>query len=112
MSNKKQGKELVVRTLILPNGSSPFEDWFDSLRDVLLQRAVDARIARIRDGNFGDHKGVGKGVFELRIHKGPGLRVYYGIKGRTVVILLGGGDKNSQSQAIRRAQELWKEYSK
>jgi putative addiction module killer protein len=52
---------------------------------------------------------VGGGVFELRIALGPGLRVYYGLQGRQVVILLGGGDKGSQSRDIRRARQLWKE---
>jgi len=73
-------------------------------------QAVDARLTRIRDGNFGDHKGVGEGVFELRISKGPGLRVYYAINNEEVVLLLGGGDKSSQKRDIEYVKKLWKEY--
>jgi len=55
---------------------------------------------------------VGGGVFELRIAFGPGLRVYYGLQGRQVVVLLGGGDKGSQTRDICRAQQSWKEFTK
>lgn len=78
----------------------------------MLQAAVDARLARIRAGNFGDYKQVGGGVFELRIDKGPGLRIYFGLSGQRLVILIGGGDKGSQKRDIRRAQAIWKEYEK
>ncbi len=93
----------------LQNGLVPFDEWFDSLRDRKMQAAVDARLARVRAGNSGDYKSVGGGVFELRIALGPGLRVYYGQQGRQIVVLLGGGDKGTQSRDIRRAQQLWKD---
>jgi putative addiction module killer protein len=51
-------------------------------------------------------------VFELRINFGPGLRVYYGLHGRKIIVLIGGGDKGSQSRDIRRAQELWQQFTK
>jgi len=101
--------EKEIKKLELQNGLVPFDEWFDSLRDRKMQAAVDTRLARVRAGNFGDHKSMGGGVFELRIALGPGLRVYYGLEGRQVVVLLGGGDKGSQSRDIRRAQQLWKE---
>ena len=75
-----------------------------------MQVGVDARLARVRAGNFGDCKSIGEGVFELRIHLGPGLRVYYALHGQQIVILLGGGNKRSQVRDIRRAQQLWKEF--
>ena len=100
-----------IKKLELQNGLVPFDEWFDSLRDKKLQAAVDTRLARVRAGNFGDCKSVGDGVFELRIALGPGLRVYYGLHGRQVVILLGGGDKRTQSRDIRRAQELWQQFT-
>jgi putative addiction module killer protein len=75
-----------------------------------MQAAVDARLARVRAGNFGDHKGVGTGVFELRINVGPGLRVYYGEHRRQLVILLGGGDKATQSRDINHAKHLWQRW--
>ena len=104
--------ETEIKKLELQNGVVPFDDWFDSLRDRRMQAAVDSRLARVRAGNFGDCKSVGGGVFELRIALGPGLRVYYGLHGRQVVVLLGGGDKSTQTRDIRRAQQLWKEFVK
>jgi putative addiction module killer protein len=104
--------EWEIKKLELSGGLVPFDEWFDSLRDKRMQAAVDARLARVRAGNFGDRKSVGGGVFELRIAFGPGLRVYYGLHGEQIVILLGGGDKGSQSRDIRRAQELWQQLKK
>ena len=92
------------------DGKVPFEAWFDSIKSKSFQVAVDARLTRIADGNFGDHTSVGEGVFELRIPKGPGLRVYYGLDGPRIVVLIGGGDKSSQDKDIRKAHRLWKEY--
>ncbi len=93
--------------LQISNGKVPFEIWYDRL-DRTLQRAVDARLTRLAVGNFGDHKSVGAGVFELRIPKGPGLRVYYALKNNELVVLIGGGDKGSQVRDIDRAKELWR----
>ena len=104
--------EREIKKLELQNGLVPFDEWFDSLWDKRMQAAVDARLARVRAGNFGDCKSVGSGVFELRIALGPGLRVYYGLYGRQIIVLLGGGDKSSQSHDIRRAQQLWQQFTK
>ena len=103
--------EREIKKLELQNGRVPFDEWFDSLRDQRMQAVVDARLARVRAGNFGDCKSVGGGVFELRIAFGAGLRVYYGLHGRKIVVLLGGGDKGGQSRDIRRAQELWQQFT-
>jgi len=104
--------EREIRKLELQNGIVPFDEWFDSLRDKKMQAAVDARLTRVRAGNFGDFKSVGGGVFELRISFGPGLRIYYALHGRQIVVLLGGGDKSSQSRDIRRAQQLRQQFTK
>ena len=104
--------EREIKKLELLNGLVPFDEWFDSLRDTRMQAAVDARLARVRAGNFGDAKSVGGGGFELRIALGPGLRVYYGLHGQQVVVLLGGGDKRSKTRDIRRAQQLWQQFTK
>jgi len=95
--------EMEIKKLVLQNGLVPFDGWFGSLRDWKMQATVDARLARVRAGNIGDCKSVGCGVFELRIALGPGLRVYYALPGRRVVVLLGGGDKSAQSRDINRA---------
>ena len=104
--------EREIKKLELQSGLVPFDEWFDSLRDQRMQVAVDARLTRVRAGNFGDCKSVGGGVFELRINFGPGVRVYYGLHGQKIVVLIGGGDKRSQQRDIRRAQELWKQFTK
>jgi putative addiction module killer protein len=105
-----QVKERRIIMLQLSNGKIPFESWYERL-DQISQRAVDARLTRIAVGNFGDHKSVGAGVFELRIPTGPGLRVYYGLKSNELVVLLGGGDKGSQRKDIDKAKELWRKSS-
>ena len=74
-----------------------------------LKAAVDARIARLRAGNFGDSKSVGKGVSESRIDLGPGYRIYYGVAGDDIILLCA-GDKSSQDSDIERAQDFWNDY--
>ena len=81
-----------------------FDVWFDSLRDKQAARRIQARIDRAEEGNFGDHKAVGEGVSEMRIHHGPGFRVYFTLRGMEVIILLAGGDKSSQAKDIQLAQ--------
>ena len=83
-----------------------FDTWFESLTDKPTARRIQARIDRAEDGNFGDHKAVGAGVSEMRIHHGPGLRVYFIKRGLEIVILLAGGDKSTQAKDIAIAQEL------
>jgi putative addiction module killer protein len=104
--------ERVIKKLELQNRLVPFDEWFHSIHDKRMQAAVDARLARVRAGNFGDCKSVGGGVFELRISFGPGLRIYYGMHGQEIVVLLGGGDKRNQPRDIRRAQQLWLQFTK
>jgi putative addiction module killer protein len=80
--------------------------WIDSLRDIHARARVLARVERLAAGNPGDVKPVGEGVSELRIDYGPGYRVYFTIRGRTVVILLAGGDKRTQAADIKTALRL------
>lgn len=83
-----------------------FDIWFTGLRDLRARVRIQARIDRAGLGNFGDSAPVGEGVSEMRIHYGPGYRVYFAQRGLEVVILLAGGDKSSQSQDIKRALTL------
>ena len=85
-----------------------FDEWFDSLT-LDLQADVAKRLGRLRAGLFGDTKPVGEGVSELRLHIGPGYRVYYG-QDDTLVLLLAGSDKSVQERTIKLAIDLWKEY--
>jgi putative addiction module killer protein len=88
--------------------SETFSEWFADLRDKVVRARIASRIDRMRDGNFGDAKPVGGGVSELRIHHGPGYRVYFVRRGDTLVILLCGGDKGSQDKDIEAAKTLAK----
>jgi putative addiction module killer protein len=92
------------------NGRNPFREWLEGLRDRQARAKIRVRLNRIRLGNFGDCKSVGGGISELRIPHGPGYRVYFGRRGDTVVILLYGGDKKTQSSDIALAQANWDEY--
>lgn len=92
------------------DGKTPFLDWLNSLKDMRARAIVRARLVRIQLGNFGDCKSIGGGVFEFRIAHGPGYRIYFGRDSNTIVILLCGGDKSSQSKDITKAKLLWKEH--
>lgn len=83
-----------------------FDVWFASLKDKRAARRIQARIDRAEDGNFGDCSSVGEGVSEMRIHYGPGYRVYFVQRGIELVILLAGGNKSTQSKDIKTALQL------
>ncbi|NMM14114.1 MAG: type II toxin-antitoxin system RelE/ParE family toxin [Rhodoferax sp.] len=83
-----------------------FDTWFAGLKDKQAARRVQIRIDRAEGGNFGDCEPVGEGVSEMRIHYGPGYRVYFAQRGMEVVILLAGGDKSTQSRDIQTALEI------
>jgi putative addiction module killer protein len=102
--------EQEVRVYARSDGSEPFTEWLRGLRDGATRNRIRQRIARIRLGNFGDVRSVGDGVQELRIHLGPGYRVYFGRAGDAVIILLCGGDKGTQDRDIERAQEYWRDH--
>jgi putative addiction module killer protein len=89
------------------DGRDPFQEWLNKLRDRQAKARIAVRINRMAAGNFGDHKPVGGGVWELRIDAGPGYRVYYALAGAQVVLLLVGGDKSSQQTDIERATAYW-----
>lgn len=99
-----------VRVYQTRDGKSPLLRWLKRLGDVKAQKAMDQRRFRIAEGNFGDHKSCGAGIWELRIEIGPGYRIYYALDGPRVVLLLWGGDKGSQVTDIRRATDYWKEW--
>ncbi len=80
--------------------------WFRRLRDGQARAQIDVRIRRLSLGNPGDARPVGGGVSELRIDYGPGYRVYFLQRGRSLIVLLAGGDKDSQGRDIRRALKL------
>ncbi len=91
-------------------GVDVYESWFVSLADRSAKLRVAARLDRVEQGNFGDCKPVGEGVWELRIDYGPGYRIYYALAGKEIVLLLCGGDKRRQSADIEMAISYWADY--
>ena len=88
-----------------------FARWLDELPDIRARARIQARLDRLAEGNPGDVKPVGEGVSEVRIDYGPGYRVYFRARGRTIVILLAGGTKRTQPQDIKIALRLARELS-
>ena len=86
--------------------TAEFDVWFSSLRDKVGKARIAQRLDSAVAGNFGDCEPVGEGVFEMRVHVGPGYRVYYVRRGEVLYLLLAGGDKSSQRRDIKRAIEM------
>ena len=89
------------------DGTQPFVEWLNTLADMKGRATVRARIARLEVGNFGDSRAVGGGIQELRVHYGPGYRVYFALHGNSIVLLLGGGLKRTQKWDIESAKRRW-----
>jgi putative addiction module killer protein len=100
---------IEVRQYIDRQGRNSFDRWFDKLGDDTQARITTA-LDRLERGNFSAVKGVGGGVFEMRLDFGPGYRIYLGKDGDTLVVLLGGGTKRRQQADIVSAHALWQEY--
>ena len=86
-----------------------FTTWFADLRDAKAKARIIMRMDRARAGNLGDVKSVGAGVSEMRVDVGPGYRIYYARRDKTILLLLCGGDKSTQSRDIKRAIALAQE---
>lgn len=86
-----------------------FANWLSGLKDTAGRARILVRIRSAEAGNFGDCESVGEGVSEMRIHTGPGYRVYFTRRGETVYLLLAGGDKSSQKRDIVLAKKLARE---
>ena len=92
------------------NGDEPLTDWLSGVRDKIAQARIRIRLRQVEAGNFGDCESVGEGVSELRVHVGAGYRIYFGRHGQTVVVLLCGGDKRTQTNDIKRAKLFWVDW--
>ena len=92
------------------HATDTYSRWFRRLRDREAKRIIDTRIARLALGNPGDVHPVGGGVSELRINYGPGYRVYYVQRGQQLIVLLAGGDKDSQDRDVVRARNLARDF--
>jgi putative addiction module killer protein len=103
--------EIEIREFLDPGGRSPFGQWFESLNAVAAAKVAIA-LTRLSQGNFSNVKGVGAGVYEIKLDFGPGYRVYFGKDGERIVILLGGSAKKRQEAAIAAAIGTWAEYKR
>lgn len=101
-----------VRRYTTADGIDLFGRWLEALRDRQAVARVLRRVDRLERGLFGDCKPCGGGVWELRVDWGPGYRVYYARAGKTIILLLCGGDKSTQQADILRAREYWNDYSR
>lgn len=99
-------------TSVLYNGqyrleqTTGFAQWLHDLRDMVGRARILKRLRRVADGNLGDVKAIGDGVYELRMFFGPGYRVYFMFQGDALILLLAGGDKSSQERDIASAKEV------
>jgi putative addiction module killer protein len=91
------------------SGRVPAREWLDAREGTDEYGAVMVRLERVRQGNFGDHRSVGDGVSELKFRSG--CRVYYGLNGRHLVILLVIGSKQTQVQDIKTAKRYWEDFN-
>ena len=100
---------LRIRHFTLNSGARPFESWISSL-DKRSKAKVRAYVDRVAlGGSKKNIRSLGHGLNEIKIDFGPGYRVYYGVIGSEVMLLLGGGDKGSQSPDIEKAYEYWRQ---
>jgi putative addiction module killer protein len=92
------------------NQEKPFLEWLNALPDKKTRAVVDRRLDRVALGLMGDCKSVGDDVYELRVHLGPGYRIYFAQFGATMVLLLTGGDKSRQIKDIQLAKAYYEDY--
>jgi putative addiction module killer protein len=107
-----EAKPRRILHYLASGGRDPFVHWLETLKGTAGHKKVLIAVDKAEDGNLGDHASVGEGVWEIRLHFGPGLRIYYGYdgKGQEEVILLTGGSKKTQQSDIVRAKKYWRDY--
>ena len=99
-----------IRHYTTEDGRYPVQSWLDRLRDQEAKHRISSRIRRLQRGIPGDSRAVGGAIRELRIHYGPGYRVYFAMMDKTVILLLCGGDKKTQRTDIATAQKRLKNW--
>ena len=101
---------LKIKIYTTAQGKMPFTKWLKSLKDKNVKYRITAHLDKLAIGNLGDRKALAKGVYEMRLHFAKGYRIYYGHDGQEIILLLCAGDKGSQKNDIKKAQEYWQDY--
>jgi len=99
-------------TMYAVEQSGTFKAWLNDLRDAIGRLRITARLSMATEGNLGDCEPVGDGIHEMRVHFGPGYRLYFVHRGNRIIFLLNGGDKSTQRRDIKRAKEMAAELDK
>ena len=99
-----------IRFFNQSNGNCPFIDWIAKLKNRKVAALIKTRLERVMLGNYGDHRTVGDGLYELRIHESPGFRVYFAEITKNTVLILLGGNKSSQKRDILKAKKYWQAF--
>lgn len=94
---------------ITANGKKPFIEWLEAL-DAKIRYRIKEKLDRLSLGNFGDHKYICDGIYELRLDFGAGYRIYYGLENDKVILLLSGGNKATQKKDIQKAIKYFRDY--
>ena len=103
---------MEIHHYLTASGRDIYQAWLDDLKDMRARVAIQRRVDRLAAGNFGDHEFCRDGIWELRIDVGAGYRVYYARAGRTVLLIMCGGDKRTQTADIDRAVKCWTDYQR
>jgi len=101
-----------IRKYQCSDGRIPFDDWVSTINNSRDRARLLKRLDKVQLGNLGDWNSLGDYVFELREHFGAGYRLYYGIEKCTVILLLCGGNKSSQTKDIKLAKQYWRDFKK
>lgn len=102
----------IINEYLDDKAESPYANWLTSLKDVKGKAAILSHVDRMELGLFGDSNPVGDGISELRIHVGPGYRVYYAKEAKNIYLLLCGGRKSTQKGDIKKAKQYWSEFKR
>lgn len=102
----------ILHCYVTADGKSPMSEWLNSLSDRRAKEFIQSRLNQVKQGNLGDYKPVGEGVWELRIFYGPAYRIYFGQVKTTQPLLLCGGDKSTQAQDIIKAKQYWQNHKR
>jgi putative addiction module killer protein len=100
----------ILRVYATADEKEPYTEWLESIKDYVTRSPIIRRVERLEQGHYGGCKSVGEGVQELRLFFGSGYRVYFGESANDLVILLCGGDKDSQDRDIEKAKRYWRDY--